>query len=546
VRCLPYFPLFRFALLALVASPAWALLPTSTSCSPTPLQTFGGPITFVVAVNGSGSGTPTGTVTIFENGSAISSASLSSNGTAQITVEDFGLGSHTVTCGYGGDMSYQGSSVDVAFTIVRGVPVISLSASRNPSPAGEPVAIQIVLKPPFGAPSGAVTLIDGTNVLARLPLYQQGDESTAIFTTSQLAPGTHTLTASYEGDAFFLPAPAPQPLILVIGRLSATITIVAVNPNPSKLGQPIAVQVQAMGASLFPTGSVSVLENQATVGMGTLTNGAATVTLSGLGAGLHLIIAKYSGDANFDVSSTAPVSLTVLPGSLSVVLAGSLDKTIAPDSIVSVFGSFASATVAATLPLTTSLGGLTLIFRDGLGDHAAALYYVSPTQINAVVPAGLAPGSIDVILRNANGDQATGSAIIAAAAPGLLTVDGAPTGVAAATVETLHADGSVTVQDAFQCSMGKCVTVPIDLGSNGDQVFLTLFGTGIRHADTATLKVRIAEQDLTPSYAGAQPTFPGLDQVNVQLPSSLRGAGDATVSLVTPAQSSNAVKVSFK
>jgi uncharacterized protein (TIGR03437 family) len=546
VRRLLSLPLFRFALLPLVASPAWALFPTSTSCSVTPLQTFGGPVTFVVAVSSSGSGTPTGAVTIFEGGFAISSASLSSNGTAQITVTDFGLGSHTVTCSYGGDMSFQASSIDVAFSIVRGVPVISLSASKNPSPAGQPVAIQIVLKPDFGAPSGAVTLLDGTNVLARLPLYQQGDESTAIFTTSQLAPGTHTLTASYDGDAFFLPVPSSLPLLLVIGKLSTTVTILAVNPNPSTLGQPVAVQVQTASASGSPTGSVAVLENQTIVGIGTIANGAATVTLSGLSAGPHLIIARYSGDANFDVSTTAPVSLTVLPGNLSVVLAGSLDKTIAPDSIVSVFGSFASATVAAALPLPTNLGGLTLIFRDDLGDHAAGLAYVSPTQINAVVPAGLAPGSIVVILRNASADQATGSATIAAAAPGLFTVDGGPTGVAAATVETLHADGSVNMQDAFQCSMSKCVAVPIDLGSNGDQVFLTLFGTGIRHVDTATLKVRIAGQDLTPSYAGAQPTFPGLDQVNVQLPSSLRGAGDATVSLVTPAQSSNAVKVSFK
>jgi uncharacterized protein (TIGR03437 family) len=546
MRCLPSFLLLRITLALLVASPAWALFPTSTSCSVTPLQTFGGPVTFSVAVSGSGSGAPTGTITILEGGFAVSSASLSTNGTAQITVADFGLGSHTVTCAYSGDVFYQASSINVAFSIVRGVPVISLAATRNPSPAGQPVGIQIVLKPDFGAPSGSVTLMDGNNVLASLSLYQEGDESTAIFTTSQLAPGTHTLTASYAGDAFFLPVQASQPLLLMIGKRSTTIMIVAVSPNPSNLGQPVAVQVQTTSASGSPTGSVAVLENQTIVGIGTLTNGAAAVPLSVLSAGPHLIVARYSGDANFDVSTAAPVSLTVLPGNLSVVLAGSLDKTIAPDSIVSVFGSFASATVAAVLPLPTILGGLTLIFRDSLDDHAAALAYVSPTQINAVVPAGLTPGSIGVILRNADGDQATGSATIAAAAPGLLTVDGGPTGVAAATVEILHADGSVSVQDVFQCAMSKCVAVPIDLGSNGDQAFLILFGTGIRHADAATLKVRIAEQDLTPSYAGAQPTFPGLDQVNVQLPSSLSGAGDTTVSIVTPAQPSNAVKVSFK
>ena len=58
--------------------------------------------------------------------------------------------------------------------------------------------------------------------------------------------------------------------------------------------------------------------------------------------------------------------------------------------------------------------------------------------------------------------------------------------------------------------------------------------------------VHIAGQDLTPSYAGPQPSFPGLDQINVTLPASLRGAGNATVVMVIGAQVSNAAAIALR
>jgi uncharacterized protein (TIGR03437 family) len=558
VSCSPSFLFTRWALLSLIAIPAWASFPTSTSCSATPLQFYGGPVNFTATVSANGVGIPSGTVSFTDGGFEIASASLNESGTGQATIKDLTIGFHVVTCSYSGDSRFDASASQVTLSIAQGVPSITLSASRNPSPTGQPVSIDITLKAALGSPSGNVVLIDGITVLAWLQLTPADNGSIATFTSSTLAPGTHTLTARYEGDPFFFPLPVSLPLTLVIGKQPASISITGVSPNPSKSGQLIAiqVQVQATGASGSPTGSVSVVEGTVTLGAGILTNGQATMTLSGLSPGPHNIVAKYAGDPTFDASASAPFTLNVQPGSLTVVLAGSLDKTVAPDSIVAVFGdSFVSSVVtAAVLPLPASLGGLTLIFRDGSGDHAAGLAYVSPGQINAVVPSGLAPGTVTVILRNANGDLATGTATIAVVAPGLFTVDGSPTGIAAATVETLHADGSLTTQDVFQCTGNKCVAVPIDLGSDGDQVVLTLFGTGIRHVDKvlatpffqASVTARIAGQDLTPSYAGPQPQFPGLDQVNVTLPPSLRGTGSTSVSIVIAGQSSNAVKIQLQ
>jgi hypothetical protein len=64
----------------------------------------------------SGSGTPTGTVTFYDNGTPIGSATLS-GGSASITTT-FGGGSHSITASYGGDSTDNPStSLPVTFTI---------------------------------------------------------------------------------------------------------------------------------------------------------------------------------------------------------------------------------------------------------------------------------------------------------------------------------------------------------------------------------------------------------------------------------------------
>ena len=47
-------------------------------------------------------------------------------------------------------------------------------------------------------------------------------------------------------------------------------------------------------------------------------------------------------------------------------------------------------------------------------------------------------------------------------------------------------------------------------------------------------------------YAGAQMGFVGLDQVNVQIPSSLRGRGTVDVVLMVDGQRANTVTISIR
>ncbi|HEY6393173.1 MAG TPA: hypothetical protein VIX89_17970, partial [Bryobacteraceae bacterium] len=155
-------------------------------------------------------------------------------------------------------------------------------------------------------------------------------------------------------------------------------------------------------------------------------------------------------------------------------------------------------------------------------------------------------GQATVIVRSATAEVESGQATIANVAPGIFSGSGTGTGPAAAAVLTVHPDGSTSfLQQATRCDNSGCIPNPIDLGTDGDQNFLILYGVGIRRGGQIA-RVRIAGQDLTPLYAGPQVQYGGVDQVNVALPASLRGAGDVTITIVIGDQVSNTVVVHFK
>ena len=89
------------------------------------------------------------------------------------------------------------------------------------------------------------------------------------------------------------------------------------------------------------------------------------------------------------------------------------------------------------------------------------------------------------------------------------------------------------------------MAVPIDLSNQNDQVYLVLYGTGLRgHAQAPICYV--GETLVEVSYAGAQSAFAGLDQVNVKLPRSLAGSGLVDVLLTFDGQVANPARILIK
>ena len=264
--------------------------------------------------------------------------------------------------------------------------------------------------------------------------------------------------------------------------------------------------------------------------------GSATATISVPAAQIsvatgHPITALYSGDTNFSPSSSNPIGI---PAPINA--AGAASPNFAPDELVSLFGlNLANASVQAPgVPLPTSLGGDTVTVTDTAGvARPAALYLVSPDQINFVIPAATAPGAATVTVTNVNPIASAAAVVpiritIASVAPGLFS---------AVQILRVRADGSQAVETVS--------TAPIQLGA--DPVYLILYGTGVRNRSSlANVTATIGGRNVPAAYAGPQPDFPGLDQLDVLVPPTLNGAGKVPVTITADGQVSNVIMLTFQ
>lgn len=204
---------------------------------------------------------------------------------------------------------------------------------------------------------------------------------------------------------------------------------------------------------------------------------------------------------------------------------------VAPGSFVSLFGHGLApvSTGALESPAPTILGGVRVHVHDRsqTNDTHAHLLYVSPTQINLVLPFVTEFAYIDIEQVGTPFDAYSNAmgVPVSPIAPGLFTADGS---LAAANAIFIGPNGAQTVVPVTTCDRTGCAPVPIDL--SGDPVYLSLYGTGFAQALTASTNCQIGTHKLAVSYAGAQMQTPGLDQINVLLPVTLAGAGTASIS----------------
>jgi uncharacterized protein (TIGR03437 family) len=240
------------------------------------------------------------------------------------------------------------------------------------------------------------------------------------------------------------------------------------------------------------------------------------------------------------------------PAVTTVSAASYTGTAVAPESIVAGFGQgLAGWTEAASsTPLPLTLAGVNVKVRDAAGaEQLAPLFYVSPAQINYLIPVGTRAGLATVTVTSGGRTVASGKLQIEAVAPSLFSANADGKGVAAALRVRVTSDGSQTSAPVFQCgaAAGSCAATPIDLGAESEQVVLLLFGTGLRwQSGLGAVAATIGGQPAEVLYAGPQGGFVGLDQVNVRLPRSLIGRGQVNVALSVDGKTANTVQVSIR
>jgi uncharacterized protein (TIGR03437 family) len=270
-------------------------------------------------------------------------------------------------------------------------------------------------------------------------------------------------------------------------------------------------------------------------------------------------MAQYLSDFSMAVLSdnglytSTPNTVTDASGLISTVSSASYFPKVAAGSFVVAYGAnLAPATMVATQPLPTSLGGVTVQVTDSSGAmQTAQIYYVvAPTAgvanssaVCFLLPSGLAAGVGTVTIGGASG-----GVLIDSVAPGIYTANASGSGVAAALAAVYGASGTVTQQTVFNCpsGAGSCVSAPMSMGGPADSLIVSLYGTGWRNAAMASAWARIGGVPATVQYIGAVAGAPGLDQVNLIVPKSLAGAGEVPVVLTASGQTANAVTINIQ
>src|SRR3989454_135881 len=320
--------------------------------------------TATISVTAPGAGTPTGAVNFLDGATNIGSCALPAAApfTCTFSTSALSVATHSVTASYVGDGNFNTSTSAVVSQVVnKANTTTTLASSVNPSVFGQSVtftATVAVVSPGAGSPAGTVNFLDGATVIGSCALPAAAP-FTCTFSTGALSVATHSITATYLGNANFNTSTSAA-VSQVVNKANTT-TTVASSVNPSVFGQSVTftatVAAVAPGAGT-PSGTVTFLDGATTLGTGTLSGGTATLTTSTLAVGSHSITASYGGDSNFNTSTSAVLTQTVNKANTTTTVASSANPSVFGQSVTF------TATVAVVAPGAGSPAG-TVNFLDG-------------------------------------------------------------------------------------------------------------------------------------------------------------------------------------
>jgi uncharacterized protein (TIGR03437 family) len=449
----------------------------------------GGPFTAVVTVAPPGAGSPTGMVQ-FRNGTAvIGTAPLIAQGSA-FTAVLASAATGSITAWYTGDANFSAGVSDPA-TVYPPQTLVTVTSDRNPSTAGQAVTFTVAVSAAPRAlatpPTGAVTLsADGAN----LQTANLSGGQTSFHAT--LGIGSHTVTASYSGDATY--GAAIGTLTQVFGAAGTSLTVTGSAPVTT-YGQNLTLTalLGPQAGAAPPAGMIQFTDGATALGAATTKGGSASLPVN-LAAGVHAITASWLGDGTWGAAS-AQLSETVNKASTATALAisgGALMATVTVDApgagspggsvrfLDAAAGTLLATVVlsgaAASAPLLSAAGTVVAMYSGDdnfLGGASAALPMLSVTNAASYLSVSFAADEI-VTLFGPNLATATASA------------SGAP-------VDSL-AGAAVKVRD----SAGMSRTAPLFFASPAQAAILMPAGLA---PGPATLTVTNAGRVLSASIA---------------------------------------------
>lgn len=307
-------------------------------------------------------GTPTGQVTFQQGNTVLAQAPLNSSGQVSFSTSALPVGSDTITATYASDPVFAASSGSTVQVVQAGATptTTTVSSLPNPSVFGQSVTFTAAVTSTGGVPVGTVTFTEGSTVLASNVAVDGSGH--AAFSTSALAVGSNTITASFTGGTGWGNSSGSDSASPQVVNKDATTTTISSSANPSVFSQAVtftaAVTANSPGSGV-PTGTVTFKNGSTTLGTSTLDGtGHATLTTSTLTVGSHSITASYNGDSNFNTSASSALSQTVNKDATTSSVTSSLNPSKHGQTVTF------TATVVANSPGTAVPTG-SVTFKDG-------------------------------------------------------------------------------------------------------------------------------------------------------------------------------------
>jgi uncharacterized protein (TIGR03437 family) len=409
-----------------------------------------------------------------------------------------------------------------------------------------------------------------------------GPASQTLVVPASASPGGMRLTATYTSVGQVTIASSVASSVLVNGTAcSLPCNIQQAVGNVVTISAPASVAINAASRQDFlgwSNGANGDLTYTLTAAPTTITANYHLMNLLATSAnpagGASWTLAPTSPDGFYDSQTTVNVSVAAQPGYRFLNFSGDLGGTVpsgqltmnlprsvqavlskvpylspsgavngagvtpvagvAPGSVVSIFGVNLAPSVVSgpASPMVQTLGGMTVT----LGDSVLPMFFVSPTQVNFLLPDGTATGTATLTVNIVGQPNTTTPITVVQDAPGIFgqSANGLTYAIA------FHADGT-QVTASSPAAAGETVTV---------------YGTGFGPASTPRpygmpapsglaltdpIAIQLNDQTVTPATATVLAGSIGIDSVAFAVPSGLPPASNATLTITVNGQASNTV-----
>jgi len=279
-----------------------------------------------------------------------------------------------------------------------------------------------------------------------------------------------------------------------------------------------------------------------------MSGGAITVTvpnsLTAQPGILYFVVKSVDGFASDPRALLVLDPASINPQNAAITNSASYSLATAPGSMATIFGTHLAtgSELAAGLPLPIQLTG-TSVFING---SAVPLIYAGgdvntgASQVNFIMPEDVAAGTTEVLVFAGNGVVTLGTVEVSDAVPGVFTMNQSGRGLP---IALTTADG---VNFASVANLDGTPRT-ISAGTPDQPTYLILFGTGWhRRTDLGNVSVSIGGVAASVAYAGSQPDFFGLDQMNVIIPSILAGLGQAEIIINVDGREANRTVITIQ